>query len=114
MNFIYFELFLFEWLYKGTTNAHLRRWFASFFPRNPTSQKIKNLPNVKGKLSLLVLFSTREGVGHSLVDTRETCIFVSKALWHRTFKKLDGSLIFNLFRMYQSIYSSNSANFMKK
>ena len=33
--------------------------------------------------------------------------FVSKALWYRTFKKRDCSLIWNFFRMYQSIRSSN-------
>ena len=40
--------------------------------------------------------------------------FVSKALWYRTFKKLDCSLIWNFYRMYHSIHSSNCANFMKK
>ena len=40
--------------------------------------------------------------------------FVSKSLWYRTFKKLDCSLIWNFYRMYQSIHSSNCANFMKK
>ena len=39
--------------------------------------------------------------------------FVSKALWYRTFKKLDCSLIWNFYRMYHSIQSSNCANFMK-
>ena len=40
--------------------------------------------------------------------------FVSKALWYTTFKKLDCSLIWNFYRMYHSIHSSNCANFMKK
>ena len=39
--------------------------------------------------------------------------FVSKALWYRTFEKPDCSLIWNLYRMYQSIHPSNCANFMK-
>ena len=45
----------------------------------------------------------------------ELCnIFVSKALWYRTFKKLDCSLIWNFYRMYHNIHSSNWSNFMKK
>ena len=40
--------------------------------------------------------------------------FVSKALWYMTLKKLDCSLIWNLYRMFQRIHSSNCANFMKK
>ena len=40
--------------------------------------------------------------------------FVSKALWYRTFKKLDCSLIWNLHIMSKNIHSSNCANFMKK
>ena len=39
---------------------------------------------------------------------------LSPPLFLNTGKKLDCSLIWNLHRMYQSIHSSKSANFMKK
>ena len=39
---------------------------------------------------------------------------VSKALWYRTFKKIDCSLIWNFNRMYQTIHSSNLSKFHEK
>ena len=61
----------------------------------------------------LIFFSLNLGALRLLDKViKKKVTFVSKALWYRTFKKLDCSLIWNLYTMYQSIHSSNCGNFM--
>ena len=74
------------------------------------------------KMTIFIIFSSQKTHGRvagnlarlQATQLRDRRTFVSKALWYRTFKKLDCSLIWNFYRIYHSIHSSNSANFMKK